>query len=218
MTDGGRGWDSAYRGAPPPWEIGRAQPAVTRLADAGRFKGRVLDAGCGTGENAIELAARGFETWGIDGAPTAIRIARSKAEERGLSVTFMVADALQLDRLGQVFDTVLDCGLFHTFPDEDRARYVQSLASVIVPMGTLHVLCFSDREPWGGGPRRVSQAELREAFADGWRVVSVQPESFDTLIHAQGAHAWLATMERKSIEPGSGGPGVPFDMAQPVPT
>ena len=45
----------------------------------------------------------------------------------------MVADALRLERLGRVFETVLDCGLFHTFDSEERRDYVAGLASVTRP-------------------------------------------------------------------------------------
>jgi hypothetical protein len=62
----------------------------------------------------------------------------------------------------------------------------------------VHVLCFSDREPWGGGPRRVSQAEIRDAFAKGWTVRSIEAARFATTLHDQGALAWHATIERGS--------------------
>jgi SAM-dependent methyltransferase len=191
-------WDAHYAEGPPPWDIGRPQPAVMKLADAGAFRGRVLDAGCGTGENALELASRGLETWGVDVSARAIAQARAKAAERRLAVPFEVADALDLTSLGQTFDTVLDSGLFHVFDDAPRARYVDSLAGVLRPGGGLYVLCFSELEPWGGGPRRVTQSELREAFSDGWRVLAIEPERFATRIHDDGARAWLARIERAS--------------------
>ena len=190
------GWDAAYAAAPPPWDIGRPQPSIVRLADEGAFHGRILDAGCGSGENALELAARGLEVWGIDGARTAIERARAKAATRHLEATFAVADALNLAALDEGFDGVIDCGLFHTFEDADRARYVQSLASVVVSGGIVHLLCFSELEPWGGGPRRVTQAEIRSALRDGWRVERIEPERFETLLHRDGARAWLARVVR----------------------
>jgi SAM-dependent methyltransferase len=190
------GWESAYRGAPPPWDIGRPQPPVVGIADAGGFRSPVLDAGCGTGENALFLASRGLEVVGIDGASAAIEKAQAKARSRSLRATFLVADALDLEALGHTFASVLDCGLFHVFDDADRTAYVASLRSVVEPAGIVHVLCFSDAEPWGGGPRRISQAELRDAFADGWSVRSIEPTRFATLIHDDGARAWHATVER----------------------
>ncbi|HET7027381.1 MAG TPA: class I SAM-dependent methyltransferase [Candidatus Limnocylindrales bacterium] len=198
MTAASR-WDAAYRGEPPPWEIDRPQPVVERIAAADGFRGDVLDAGCGTGENALFLAARGLAVTGIDWSALATERARAKATDRGLDVRFEQADALSLDALGASFDSVLDCGLFHTFEDPERARYVVSLASVVRRRGVLHVLCFSDREPWSGGPRRVTQAEIRASFADGWTVRAIEPEIFATRIHDGGALAWHATIERVGI-------------------
>jgi 2-polyprenyl-3-methyl-5-hydroxy-6-metoxy-1,4-benzoquinol methylase len=156
----------------------------------------VLDAGCGTGENALELARRGLTVWGIDAAARAIQSAQTKAEDRGLSATFVVGDALDLASLGGRFESVLDCGLFHTFSDETQARYVDSLRDVVKVGGVVFVLCFSDLEPWGGGPRRLTQAGIRAAFAEGWKVDSIEPERFATRIHDDGARAWLSRIRR----------------------
>ena len=76
-------FEQAYQDGPPPWEIGRPQPAFVALEEAGEIVGDVLDVGCGTGENALYLANRGHEVWGVDGVPAAIERARQKAAERG---------------------------------------------------------------------------------------------------------------------------------------
>jgi len=190
-------WDASYHEGPAPWDIGRPQPAVVRLAAARRFTGAVLDAGCGTGENALHLASLGLAVLGVDVAETALAIARAKATERGLEVEFAAADALRLDRLGRRFATVLDCGLFHTFDADERPAYVASLASATEPAGTLYVLCFSDEGP-DTGPHPVSRDELSAAFGagTGWRVAAVERDRVQTRFHADGAPAWLATIER----------------------
>lgn len=189
-------WEASYRGHPAPWDIGRPQPAIVRLADRGAFAGTVLDAGCGTGEHALLLAARGHEVFGVDVAATAIAIAREKAADRELNAEFMVADALALGRLARSFDGVLDVGLFHTFDDERRRAYVDSLASVMRPGGTLHLLCFSDRDPGDWGPRRINRSEIRTAFEPGWRVVSIDEERIETRLGPEGVAAWLALIQR----------------------
>src|SRR5215471_15125029 len=97
----GQPWDASYHGGPPPWDIGRPQPAVVRLASEGGFAGAVLDAGCGTGENALHLASLGLSVLGVDVAETALAIARKKAEKRGIDIEFVAADAFQLERLGR---------------------------------------------------------------------------------------------------------------------
>jgi SAM-dependent methyltransferase len=201
MSDRFVAWEGAYRGDPPPWDIGRPQPVVVRIADANGFRSPVLDAGCGTGENALYLASRGLAVVGIDGATLAIDRALAKARDRGLAATFRAGDALALGSLelvarGRTFASVLDCGLFHTFDDRDRATYVESLAAVTGPGAVLHLLCFSNEEPWGGGPRRIHQDEIRSAFAEGWTVTSIEPGRFATRLHDDGARAWHATIER----------------------
>jgi cyclopropane fatty-acyl-phospholipid synthase-like methyltransferase len=185
-------FESAYHGTPP-WDIGRPQPAVVRLAETGQITGSVLDVGCGTGENILFLAARGFDTVGIDGAPTAIRKARAKAKARGLNVRFEIADALDLS-LTETFDTAIDSGLFHVFSDEDRPRFADSLARVVRPGGTYFLMCFSEREPGDWGPRRVTQAEIRSVFHAGWRVIAIEPSAFST--NGGAAQAWLASIAR----------------------
>ena len=192
----GQPWDASYLDGPAPWDIGRAQPVVVRLADEGAFAGTVLDAGCGTGENALHIAARGQHVVGADVAGTAVSIAREKAAGRGLDAEFVVADAMRLDELGPRFDTVLDCGLFHTFDRDERRDYVTSLASVTRRGGSLYVLCFSDVGP-NTGPHPVGQAELREAFDRGaWNVADVGPDRIQTRFDPQGAPAWLGKIER----------------------
>ena len=192
-------WDDSYTGdTPAPWDIGRPQPALVRLADEGRLTGRLLDAGCGTGENALLAAGRGADVTGIDVAPTAIARARAKAAARGLAARFEVADALDLGRLGLTADIVIDSGVFHVFGDDDRARYVASLAAVLRPGGVCYLMCFSDRQPGTWGPRRVRADELRAAFSDGWAVESITAETFDInpVNGATQVQAWLAVIRR----------------------
>jgi SAM-dependent methyltransferase len=185
-------FESSYHGTPP-WDIGRPQPAIVRLAETGQISGSVLDLGCGTGENILFLAARGFVAVGIDGAPTAIKKARAKATARGLSVRFEIADALDLS-LPETFDTAIDSGLFHVFSDEERPRFRASLARVVRPGGTYFLMCFSEREPGDWGPRRVTQAEIRSLFRDGWRVNAIEPSAF--AINGGEVQAWLASIAR----------------------
>lgn len=191
-------WDASYHAGPAPWDTGRPQPAVVRVASRGGFAGSVLDAGCGTGENALYVAGLGLSVLGVDVAETALAIARAKADERGIKVEFAAADALRLERLKRTFETVLDCGLFHTFNSGERPGYVASLASVTRPDGTLYVLCFSDDGP-DTGPHPVTEEELAEAFGsrNGWRVAAIEPDRVQTRFHDEhGAPAWLATMKR----------------------
>jgi SAM-dependent methyltransferase len=188
-------FDVLYAGTPP-WDIGRPQPAYVEVAEAGGFRGRVLDVGCGTGEHALMAAGLGLEATGVDTAPSAIAIAEGKAQDRGLTARFLVWNALQLADLGEEFDTVIDSGLFHVFEDEDRVRFVDSLRAVVPIGGRYYMLCFSDRQPGDFGPRRVTQEEIRASFAERWQVDSIDATKMDVTFRPEGVFAWLSMITR----------------------
>ncbi|HWD06046.1 MAG TPA: class I SAM-dependent methyltransferase [Amycolatopsis sp.] len=189
-------WDASYAGGLAPWDVG-PQPAVVRAVADGAFAGNVLDAGCGSGENALLVAEQGLTVLGVDVAETAVARAREKAAERGLAAEFATADALHLEELGRSFDTVLDSGLLHTFNAGERRAYVASVANVTNSGGTLYVLCFSDAGP-ETGPHPVTEAELRDAFTPdtGWRLASLERDRVHTRFHEHGAPGWFATVQR----------------------
>ncbi|MDQ1748425.1 MAG: hypothetical protein QOD07_2688 [Frankiaceae bacterium] len=192
-------WDESYRrDAPPPWDIGRPQPAFVALADEGLFRGSVFDAGCGTGEHTLLAASLGATAYGVDMSPTAIERARAKAESRGLSVRFEAGDLLSLPLPAAAFDTVLDSGVFHSFDDAERPRYVSVLSSVARPGAALCLMCFSERQPGDWGPRRVTEAEMRASFAEGWSVDRIEPATFEInpFADVESVEAWLAVFRR----------------------
>ena len=199
MTGSGEKWfEDAYHGTPP-WEIGAPQKPFLDTADT--WSGRVLDAGCGTGELAMAAAARGLDATGVDGASTAIAIARERAARRGLDVNFVVGDVLRLNEsVGRAYNLIFDSGVFHVFSDDERPLYVAGLTEVTAPGGRLMLLCFSDQQDGDWGPRRVSRVELETAFADGWHVESIEPAAFvlANLPHVMpSAAAWFGQFRRR---------------------
>ena len=184
----------------PPWDIGRPQGAFRCLVEAGEVQGAVLDVGCGTGENALYLAGRGLAVTGVDAVAVAVDRAAAKARRRRLDARFEVGDALQLETLGAVFDTVVDSGLFHSFDDDERLRFRDSLAAVLRPGGRYFMLCFSELETGDGGPRRVTQGEIHEVFdGHGFAVRRIDPALLETR-DGGGRRAWLAVIERVAGE------------------
>jgi ubiquinone/menaquinone biosynthesis C-methylase UbiE len=191
-------FDDAYIAGSAPWDIGHAQPPFVHLLEAGRISGRVIELGCGTGENAIYLARAGLHVVGVDGSPEAVRQARAKVAGAGVSVTFEVGDVLDLDGEAERFDAATDSGVFHVFDDDERPRYATSVHRVLRPGARLFILCFSEHQAGDWGPRRVTQRELRDTFAVGWNVDSIDSAYFDVQLgEATEAQAWLASITRR---------------------
>jgi len=154
-----------------PWDIGRPQAPFIAAAD--QVVSPVLEAGCGTGNAALFFAALGHSVTAIDFVEEAIRRARAKAAERGLSVEFLVKDAMTLGEWDRQFASVIDSGLFHIYGGNERRCYVRGLAHVLQPGGRLFLFVFSDEEPSAPPGSGVSRQDLLNSFADGWELESV---------------------------------------------
>lgn len=177
-----------------PWDTGRPQPAVLELIEDDAFRSPLLDLGCGTGENALRIAASGCKVLGVDLVPRAVELAKEKASTRSVAgATFEVGDALALG-LPRRFATVLDAAVFHVFSDDDRPRYAESVASVLAEGGLLHVFVFTENLG-GGGPRRVSQDEIRSTFGgEAWRIEAIELSTYETRTGEK--EAWHARIRR----------------------
>jgi SAM-dependent methyltransferase len=194
------GFSKIYEGNPP-WDIGKPQPPFVTIAD--RVVSPVLDAGCGTGNTALFFAALGHQVTGIDFVDEAIRRARAKAAERGLTAKFLIKDAMTLGEWGERFASVIDSGLFHIYAGDERRCYVQGLMNVVQPGGRLFLFTFTEEAPEGG----VSRQQLYEIFADGWDVESVElvrgemspafTAEFPDAFPEGGPKGWFAIIRRK---------------------
>jgi SAM-dependent methyltransferase len=175
-------FEQVYQGTTPigrklPWDLGAPQPAVVALADAGAFTGEVLDIGCGLGDNSAFLASRVLHVTGLDGAPSAVEQARTRAP----GVTFAVADATKLEGWEGRFDTVLDSALYHCLNEDQRRAYVAALTRATRPGARLHLFAFSPEVPAGfPAPYRITEADLRENFGRDWTIEQLEPTVYTT--------------------------------------
>ena len=191
-------WDEAYKGTPP-WDIDHPQLAFQTLIKSGEIKpGRALDIGCGRGENAVMLAMNGCDVTGMDLVKDAISDAKAKAIERHVKVNFVVGNVLQMDRLfmEDEFDVVIDSGLFHVMTDEERPVFARQVHRVLKAGGKYFMLCFSDKEPDGYGPRRVSKAEIESIFKPLFKIIYIKDAAFDSRLGSESRKAYLLSAVR----------------------
>ncbi|KAG2487063.1 hypothetical protein HYH03_014309 [Edaphochlamys debaryana] len=173
-----------------PWEIHRPQKFVRELVLRRGFSGRVLDAGCGIGDNALYVAKAcpAAEVTAVDVAPRCLDFVATKAGLRGMrdKVTLAVGDLRCYEalppqlRVGPQYDIVLDSCTFHAFSDPDRLSYVRTLSLLLRTGGLLYMTCMSEEETQPGGPRRVRVDDVHACCnpSTGWEVESVE----DTII------------------------------------
>lgn len=111
---------------------------ILDLVLEGRHGIEALDAGCGTGFLAFELAARGNRVTGVDFAPAMLREARRKASELGSAVRFEEADAEELPFPAASFDLVISRHLLWTLPHPEQA--IDEWIRVLRPRGRLAIV------------------------------------------------------------------------------
>ena len=186
-----------------PWRLDGPQPIVVELADTGQITGPVLECGCGLGDNALFLAERGHQVTAIDAAPTAIEQDRGKANERGLTVDFRVADATSLEGITGGFNTVLDSAMMHCLTDEQRREYLAAAHRVTEPGARLHALCFADG--LGGTfplPGHTDEASLRRDLGEHWRVERMDRRHYTTGLSARRWHELMPSDEVFPVDVG----------------
>jgi SAM-dependent methyltransferase len=167
-----------------PWDIGEPQPVLIEIEAAGGISGKVLDVGCGLGDNAIFLAGRGYDVRGVDGSAIAIDKARQRARDADVTVEFAVADAVQLAGIDGPFNTIVDMALFHCLSAEQRLMYAATLHRVTAPDARLQLVCCSDAEPGlNPVPATISEPELRTALDQHWDITDVRLSRYTAAFH-----------------------------------
>jgi SAM-dependent methyltransferase len=175
-----------------------AEPNRFLVAEVeGLAPGRALDVACGSGRNAVWLAARGWQVTGVDFSDVALEQARGLAAERGVDVEWVEADVLEWQPPEGVFD--LAAVLYLQVSAGERRAALARAATALAPGGTLLVVGHhSDNLEHGSGgpkdPRVLYSAEDVAADLDGLEIekaeavlrpVQGERDAIDVLVRAR---------------------------------
>lgn len=133
------------------WEKGAPSPGLEDFLSShpDLARGSVCIPGCGTGHDVREWAKYGFEAFGFDIAPSAIRLSEEKTKAAGLKATFQLGNFLT-DGPPMQFDWVFEHTFFCAINPKERDDYVRAVLRWLKPNG--HYLAVSYIIPDEDGP------------------------------------------------------------------
>lgn len=170
-------WESRYQQGHPRWDLGQATPPFVSLlaSEEAPAPGRTVVLGCGRGYDALLFARHGFETIGVDFAPSAIAAATAAAQATGIKAQFLQQDIFDLpSTFSSYFDYVVEHTCFCALPPAQRPHYVQLVKSLLKPNGELIGVFFTHNRP-GGPPFGIQSEQIRQLFAGEFEILSLVP-------------------------------------------
>ncbi len=195
------GWDSTYRRTRMPgWDVGRPAGELKRLIESGAVKsGRALVIGCGTGTNAVYLAQKGFKVVGVEVAPTALTLAKQRADKAKVKVTWLVADALAIPDIGP-FDLVFDRGCYHHVQKYNGQGFAKSVYRLTRENSLFLLLAGNANEARHYGPPRVKQTKIVGDFSDYFAIQDMHEMRFEGRDpkRKNGPMAWSVLLRRRA--------------------
>lgn len=200
MTQPQRNWDERYKtGGELPWDSGiRSRELARVLKEKGIAPCRAVELGCGTGTNAVFLAEQGFEVTAIDLSPTAIDLARKRAESAGVQVQFFAADLADLKLDLKPFDFIFDRGCFHCVRQDNLEGFRETLKKLSQP-GTRYLLLTGNANEQNEheGPPRLHEHEIRADLEDLFEIEFIREMRFEDAGGVDGPLGWTCLMTRR---------------------
>jgi SAM-dependent methyltransferase len=157
-------WENRYQTGDTRWDKGAPSPGLVDFlaSHPNLTKGSVCVPGCGSGHDVRAFAAAGFEAWGLDFAPSAVRWSIESTRKSGLTATFRQMDFLR-DAPPKQFDWLFEHTLFCAIQPGERSEYLDALLRWLKPGGYyLSVFYFIPDED--GPPFGVARPEILERF------------------------------------------------------
>ncbi len=187
-----------YKNNDTPWEINRFDRNLREVVvNTPVSPGRALEIGCGTGDNAVWLASRGFVVAACDSVQLAIDRAEKKAGSTA-NCSFYTLDFLDGDIPNAPFDFAFDRGCFHTIGEgAARRRFVEKVALILGAEGRwLSIMGNADGGKHKVGPPQLTAAQLTAAVEPCFEVLSLTTAKMDTDM-SQSPRCWLCLMKKR---------------------
>jgi SAM-dependent methyltransferase len=180
-----------------PWDSGKPSEELRRVLKAERFTGNlVLEFGCGTGTNAVELARHGFAVTAVDCVEQAIEVARCKARAAGVDVDFRVGDVLT-DNLGGPYDILFDRGVYHYLRTVDLKGFQEFLRRSSRIGSWWLSLAGNAKEDTDPGPPVVSEEQIRAELGPLFDIIELREFRFATNQSDFQPLGWSILMRRR---------------------
>ena len=183
-------WDARYSSGDTPWDTGLVSRELVKFLDRGVIaEGHAVDLGCGTGTNARELRRRGFQVSAVDCSAVALeqaRMATNPAED----IQYFDADVRNWIPPFPPCDFLFDRGCYHCVRRTNLAGFLNTLQRIARPGTQILLLAGNDREITENGPPTVSEAQIRDDFADVCDVMSIEEFHFEDAGGVQGPLGW----------------------------
>jgi SAM-dependent methyltransferase len=190
-----------YKSGDTPWDVGRADFNLIEVVTEKPIPScRVLDIGCGTGDNSLWLAQNHFQVIGTDTSDIALEKAREKASKANVECDFILVDFLKNKIEGAPFGFVFDRGCFHSFSSEnDRRRFAQNISAHLEESGLwLTIAGNADEHRQVPGPPQRTAGDIVLAVEPYFEVLSLTSSHFGSN-HPNPPRAWRCLMKKRHI-------------------
>ncbi len=190
-----------YKSGNTPWDVGQPDfNLIEVVTQKPILRCKVLDIGCGTGDNSIWLAQKGFQVIGIDTSEIALQKAKEKASKGNVECDFMLVDFLNNKIEGAPFGFVFDRGCFHSFSSEkDRRKFSQKVATHLEEAGLwLTIAGNADEHRQGPGPPQRSAGDIVLAVEPYFEVLSLTSSRFGSN-RPNPPRAWRCLMQKRHV-------------------
>lgn len=197
-----RNWEARYQSGDMPWEKGAPSPGLVDFLDAHRMlSGKtVCVPGCGTGHDARAWAAAGFEVYGFDVAPSAIRLSRERTVAAGLQAEFRVGDFLR-DQPPFRFDWIFEHTLYCAIEPGERGLYAEAARRWLKPGGQYlavnYLIPDQDGPPFG-----TTREEVLDRFAPHFKLLDEWvPRSYPNRTGLERFFWWQNARGKSRLKP-----------------